>query len=77
MAHPEWEVNFLVVYDKKSDTCTCLKCDRKIETVKKYTLQKHCERVHPDTKNWSTAKKSYLWSMKNTRSRVFGPKLCS
>ena len=51
--HREWEVNFLVVYDKRSDTCTCYK---KIETVKKYTLQRHCERVHPDTKNWSTAK---------------------
>ena len=35
---PEWEVNFLVVYDKKSDTCTCLKCNKKIETVKKYAL---------------------------------------
>ena len=54
--HPEWEVNFLVVYDKKNDTCTCLKCNNKIETVKKYALQRHCESVHPDTKDWSSSK---------------------
>ena len=55
--HPDWEVNFLVIYDNKSDTCTCLKCNKKIETVKKYALQRHCESVHPDTKDWSTAKR--------------------
>lgn len=55
--HPEWEVNFLVVYDTKNDSCTCLKCNKKIETVKKYTLQRHCETVHPDTKDWSLAKR--------------------
>jgi hypothetical protein len=54
--HPEWEVNYLVLYDKKSDTCTCLKCNKKIETVKKYALQRHCESAHPDTKDWSASK---------------------
>ena len=55
--HPEWEVNYLVEYDKKSDTCTCLKCDKKIETVKKYSLQRHLESTHPETKDWSIGKK--------------------
>ena len=50
-------MKFLVTYDKKTDTCTCLKCNKKIETVKKYTLQRHCETAHPDTKGWSSAKR--------------------
>ena len=30
--HPEWEITYLVVYDKKTETCTCLKCNKKIDT---------------------------------------------
>lgn len=35
----------------------CLKCNSKIDTVKKYNLQRHCESVHPDTKEWSDEKR--------------------
>ena len=37
--HTEWEVTYLVVYDKKADTCT----NKKIDTVQKYSLQRHCD----------------------------------
>lgn len=55
--HPEWEVKFLVSYDRKNDTCTYLQCDKKIGTVKKYTLQRHCESVCLDTEDWSITKR--------------------
>ena len=68
LLHTEWEVNFLVVYNKKSDTC--LKCNKKIESVKIYTLLRHCERVHPDTKNWSTATKLFVEHAKHKMKQM-------
>ena len=55
--HSEWETTYLVSYDSKTDTCTCLKCNNRIDTVKKYNLQTHCESMHPDTKEWSDEKR--------------------
>ena len=55
--HPEWETTYLVLYDSKKDTCRCLKCNSRIDTVKKYNLQRHCENMHPDTKEWSDEKR--------------------
>ena len=42
-----WELKYLVMYDVKIDTCTCLKCMPTIETVKKYSLQRHNKQVYP------------------------------
>ena len=61
--HTEWEVHYLVMYDKKADTCICLKCNKKIDTVKKkysQCLHRHCESAHADTKDWSTAKQRLI-----------------
>ena len=33
--HSEWETAYLVSYDKKTDTCMCLKCNKKIDSIKK------------------------------------------
>ena len=54
--HKKWELDYLVTYDSKSDTCTCLKCKKTLDTVKKYILQRHNTKVHPDTVNWSREK---------------------
>lgn len=62
--HPEWETTYLVSYNK-TDTYTCLKCNCRIDTVKKYNLQRHCESMHPDTKEWSDKKGSFLYSRQN------------
>ena len=37
--HKDWELDYLVTYESKSDTCICLKCNSTFDTVKKYTLQ--------------------------------------
>ena len=50
--HSEWEIAYLVVYDMKADICMCLKCNEMIETVKKYSLQRHCECMHPEAKGY-------------------------
>ena len=55
--NPSWETDFLVSYDKKKDVCTCLKCMATIGTVKKYSLQRHCQRVHPEVGAWSGEKR--------------------
>ena len=52
-----WESEFLVTYDRKCDVFTCLKCMVKIETVKKYNLQRHCAKVHPEVRGWSEEKR--------------------
>ena len=52
-----WEDDFLVSYDKKRDVCTCLKCMATIETVKKYSLQRHCEKIHPEVLTWSSERR--------------------
>ena len=36
--HSEWETAYLVRYDDKSNKCVCLKCNKTLETVKKYTF---------------------------------------
>ena len=63
--HPEWGVNYLVAYDTKTDTCTCLKCNKKIDTIKKYSLQRHRDNTHPDTKDWGSAKKKLFVEQAN------------
>ena len=67
--HPEWKVNFLVAYNEKSNTCMCLKCSLKIGTVKKYTLQRHCESVHPETMDWSNTKKKLFVEQAKERNK--------
>ena len=54
--HEQWELDSLVTYDSKSDACTCLKCHKTFDTVKKYTLQHHNMKIHPDTIDWSREK---------------------
>ena len=54
--HSEWGTVYLVLYDDKSDKCVCLKCNKTLETVKKYSLQRHYECNHPHTEAWSTKK---------------------
>ncbi len=55
--HFEWETAYLVRYDDKSNKCVCLKCNKTLEAVKKYTLQRHYESNQSDTKAWSTKKR--------------------
>ena len=76
-----WESEFLVSYDKMSDTVTCLKCMGRIETVKKYNIQRHCERLHPEVRQWSEERrklfiqqaKTRVNKMRNTLTSVFQP----
>ena len=35
MWHKEWELDYIVTYDAKTDTCICLKCNATLDTVKK------------------------------------------
>ena len=53
----EWETVYLVRYDDKGNKCVCLKCNKTLETVKKYTLQRHYESNHCGTKASSTKKR--------------------
>ena len=62
--HSEWETTYLVSYDSKTDICTCFEMNR-IDTVKKCNLQRHCECMHPDTKEWSDEKRKFLYSRQN------------
>ena len=55
--NPMWEDQYLVSYDKKRDVCSCLKCRSHIETVKKYSLQRHCEKMHPEVITWGGEKR--------------------
>ena len=67
--HEEWELDYLVTYDSKSATCTCLKCDKTLDTVKKYTLQRHNTKMHPDTIEWSREKRKLFVEQKKSKVR--------
>ena len=62
MWHREWELDYLVTYNTKIDTCICLKCNSTLDTVKKYTLQRHSEKMHPETNHWSQERRRLLLS---------------
>ena len=47
--HSESGTACLVLYDDKNDKCVCLKCNKTMETMKKYSLQRHYESNHSDT----------------------------
>ena len=62
--HKDWELDYLVTYESKSDTCICLKCNSTFDTVKKYTLQRHNEKMHPETVIWSKEKRKLFVEQK-------------
>ena len=72
--HEEWELDYLVTYDSKSDACTCLKCHKTLDTVKKYTLQRHNTKMHPDTIDWSREKRKIF--VEQQKSKVKKMQCC-
>ena len=68
--NPIWKYNFLVSYDKNR-VCTCLKCMTTMESVEKYSLQRHCERMHPEVLTWSGERlKLFISQAKDTLKRM-------
>ena len=72
--HKEWELDYLVTYDSKSDACTCLKCHKTLDTVKKYTLQRYNTKMHPDTIDWSREKRKIF--VQQQKSKVKKMQCC-
>ena len=69
MWHREWELDYLVTYDTKTDTCICLKCNSTLDTVKKYTLQRHSEKMHPETNHWSQERRGLFVEQQKMKMR--------
>ena len=75
--NPMWEDDYLVSYNKMRDTCTCLKCMFTIETVKKYSLLRHCEKMHPEVLTWSIEKRKLFVRQAKDRLKKMNETLSS
>ena len=68
--HDQWEVNYLVSYDAKIDSCICLKCNNTLDTIKICTLQRHNEKMHPETNDWSRERRRLFVEQQKMRMKL-------
>ena len=57
-------------YDAKTDSCICLKCNNTLDTIKIYTLQRHNEKMHPETNDWSRERRRLFVEQQKMRMKL-------
>ena len=65
--HDQWEVDYLVSYDAKTDSCIWLKCNNTLDTI--YFTKAH-EKMHPETNDWSRERQRFFVEQQKMRMKL-------